>query len=83
MSRISFKLTPALQNNLWQLQASCKNSTSYACALIKDTLQKNLVMLHYPLLLFSGPIALILSGMSEEWTIPQYASCQSLEYIYS
>lgn len=40
-------------------------------------------MLHYPLLLFSSHVALILSGMSQEWTIPQHVSCQSPEYIYS
>lgn len=44
---------------------------------------KKPIMLHDPLLLFSGLIAFILSGMSEEWTIPQYVSCQSPEYIYN
>lgn len=57
-----------------------QNSTNYVRT--KISCQKNII-LHYPLLLFSSHIALILSGMSQEWTIPQHVFCQSPEYIYS
>lgn len=79
--KISFKTHFSIIKHALTVTSILENSTNYVHSL-KIPCQKN-IMLHYPLLLFSSHLTLILSGMSQDWTIPQHVFCQSPEYIYS